>query len=72
MGIPFTDLVKAARLARWKMIVIRFLESTIRGLFRKWTSGFLMMRRADATSVVFVGLMALCVRTAKPKETPGI
>ena len=64
MGTPFTDLPGAGRVNAWRAAGVRFLEWTIRGRSKRWTTGSVTMRSAGNTSIGFAGRTALFVPTA--------
>ena len=71
MGTPFTDLPGSGSVERWRTTDARFLEWTIRGRSRRWTTGFVTMPDAGSMSIGFAGRTALFAPTAGEQAIRG-
>ena len=71
MGTPFTDLLGAGSVEWWRATGAPFLEWTIRGRSRRWTTGSVTMPDAGTMSIGFAGRTALFALTAVEQAIRG-
>ena len=65
MGIPFTDLLRAGSMKRWRATDAPFLDWTIRGRSKRWTTASAKSADAGSRSAGFGGRAALSVLTVR-------